>query len=785
MNSVDKFQLPTVFIIFGVTGDLVKRKLLPAFYNLHFKNLLPKKFKVIGFSRRDYSDEDLRLYLKELIRKQRFKEPDRWDSFLSQFYYIRGEFDDGKAYEKLAHILGNVDGQWRLCSNKLFYLAVPPNYYRTIVNNLHDSGLTIPCSPEEGWTRVILEKPFGKDLKNALELDELLGTLFREEQIYRIDHFLGKETVRNILAFRFSNSFLAPAWNSKYIEKIEIRLFEKERVRERGEYYDGVGALRDVGQNHLLQLLALFTMTHPRDFQSKNIWRRRIEILSRLKILKEEEIPTFTIHGQYKGYKDEEGVSKSSQTETYFKIKTYIDNARWAGVPIYLESGKGMRQSKLEVVVTFKHQEPCLCPPGQHFKNVLHYHIQPQEKIVAHFLVKKPGHDNILQLQDFEFDYQKAYQRKEFIEAYEKLLLDMIKGDQTLFVTTEEILHEWRFVEPILAAWKKNQPKLITYLPGKQITTTIADDKRRVIKKEVAIIGLGKMGGNLAQQLLNKKWRVVGFNRSRQKTDTLVQFGLEPTYSLKELTKKIAPRRIIILSLPAGAAIETIIFGKDGLVNYLKKGDIVIDASNSFYKDSIRRNKKMQKAGIDYVDVGVSGGPQGALKGASLMIGGERNIFEYLMPLFHDIAVAGGVQFFKGVGAGHFVKMVHNGIEYGMMQSIAEGFTILKNAEYKLNLKDVAYVYNHGSVIESRLISWLEDALVLYGEDLNEISGVVSHTGEGRWTIETAKELGVKAKIIKEALQFRIASAKNPSYTGKIISALRGQFGGHEVRRKI
>lgn len=782
-TATTKFNLPTVFVIFGVTGDLMKSKLLPGLFNLYKKNLLPKKLEIIGFSRRPYSDEDLRDYLRNIMMGKKFSDPSRWDAFLSQFLYLEGQFDDATVYKKLASKLGQVDGQWRVCANKLFYLAVPPHNYRTILNSLHNSGLTIPCSPEEGWTRVILEKPFGRDLKNAQELDALLGTLFKEEQIYRVDHFLGKETVRNILAFRFSNSFLAPAWNNKYIEKIEIKLYEKSRVKDRGDFYDGVGALRDVGQNHLLQLLALFTMTHPMEFDAATIRRKRVEILSHLQIDTDNtKIENRTLRGQYEGYADEDGVSKKSQTETYFKIKTYINNSRWMGVPMYLESGKAMHTSRLEVVVTFKKQDELMHQQGaKDYRNVLRYQIQPQEKITTSFLIKKPGHDYILQQQNFEFDYKEVYEREEFIEAYEKLLLDMIKGDQTLFVTTEEILQEWRFVEPILNVWKEGKPTLFTYKLQSQIAHVVAEDTIPELKKEIGIIGLGKMGGNLALQLLENGWHVVGLNRSAEKTNELAKRGLNPAYSVKELVTKLSGPRIILIMLPAGRAVDDILFGKDGLLTHLQKKDIIIDGGNSYFKDTIERAKKITAKHIGYVDVGISGGPKGARRGACVMVGGSRELFSYLLPLYIDISVAGGVAFFEGVGAGHFVKMVHNGIEYGMMQAIAEGFAVLAKSEYKPDLKKATSVYNHGSVIESRLIKWLKQAYELYGPSLEPISGSVAHTGEGAWTVETAKRMGLTTPVIEEALKFRMESEKKPSYTGKVVSALRGQFGGHTV----
>jgi 6-phosphogluconate dehydrogenase len=293
------------------------------------------------------------------------------------------------------------------------------------------------------------------------------------------------------------------------------------------------------------------------------------------------------------------------------------------------------------------------------------------------------------------------------------------------------------------------------------------------------------MGGNLTRHLLEQRWKVVGYNRTGEITKKFVKDGIEPVFSLAEIAQKLSSDkpRVIWLMLTAGEAVDRVLFDKKaGLINFLKKGDIIIDGGNSFYKDAIKRHTKLKKKGIHFFDVGTSGGPSGARNGACLMIGGEKKIFDYLEPLFKAASKNGSYQFFPGIGAGHFVKMIHNGIEYGMMQAIAEGFEVLKKARYKLNLKDVARIYNNGSVIDSRLIKWLSEAFELHTEDLKGVSGTVAHTGEGAWTVKAAQELKVKAKIIDESLKFRILSKKNPKgYTGKVLSALREQFGGHKV----
>lgn len=304
------------------------------------------------------------------------------------------------------------------------------------------------------------------------------------------------------------------------------------------------------------------------------------------------------------------------------------------------------------------------------------------------------------------------------------------------------------------------------------------------MKKEIGVIGLGKMGANVARHLKEQGWRVIGHATTPISSRKLEGEGIKGAATLKELVEQLSSPRIIWLMMPAGQGVDTALFGKGNLTTLLKKGDIVVDSGNSFYKDSIRRAKILSKKGIYFIDVGYSGGPYGARNGGSLMIGGERKTFKKLEPLFRALACKGGYQFFPGAGAGHFVKMVHNGIEYGMMQALGEGFAILRKSKYKLDLKNVVDIYNHGSVIESRLVGWLEAAFKAHTDALTDVSGSVAHTGEGLWTVQTAKEMGIAAKVIEDAFKFRINSHKHPDYTGKVVSALREQFGGHLVTDK-
>jgi len=456
-----KFEIPTIFVIFGITGDLFRSKILDSLHNLYSKDLLPKKSIIYGFGRREWQDNDLRTYLESLMKKQRIR---REKDFLNKFFYAKGTFENLESYKELSNKIGRTDNEWKFCSNKLFYLAVPPNEYKTIVVNLDKSGLTEPCSEKEGWTRVILEKPFGTDLQSAKELDTLLVKLFKEEQIYRVDHYLAKETVRNIIAFRFSNTLLEPALNNKYLKSIKVKILEKDTIENRGNFYDGVGALRDIGQNHALQLLSLFTMENPKEFSCYPIRRNRAKQMAYLKLL--GNIEESTNRAQYIGYLREKGVQNSSKTETYFKIKGTFTNGKFKDVPVYIEGGKALEKDRTYIEMKFKRAEPCICPVDKGYTNSLRYEIKPREEIEMDFLIKKSGYKFVVKKETFEFGYEKKINRKDYIPEYEQLLMDIIKGDQTLFVSTEEVMNQWKFAEPILKAWEQGKLGLIKYKIG-------------------------------------------------------------------------------------------------------------------------------------------------------------------------------------------------------------------------------------------------------------------------------------------------------------------------------
>lgn len=396
----------TTIVIFGITGDLAQKKIIPALFDMFSSGRISKDTRIVGFSRREMDDLEIRRYVSSLF-------PDDWDgkNFLEIISYVSGQFDDLESYRRLSEHLLKLDDDRKSCSNKLLYLSVPPTLYEMIARHIADSGLSIPCGGKDGFTRILIEKPFGKDLSTARHLDELLGLLFKEEQIFRIDHYVAKKSLSDLMnKHRKDNSFKSK-WNNKFITKVEINLFEKGIVGNRGAFYDDVGTFRDVGQNHMLQILSLVAMKLPDNFDARNIQKARSDVLKKLIIPNKDEI--LKMHrGQYDGYLGENGVKENSKTETFFSMVTFIDTNDFKSVPFVLSSGKALNKNVTEIVIYFKDWPK--------------------------FVFDVPAEDS-----------QKAY---------EKILLDCILGDQTIFTSTEEILAEWSYVTPIVEVWKNTTP---------------------------------------------------------------------------------------------------------------------------------------------------------------------------------------------------------------------------------------------------------------------------------------------------------------------------------------
>ncbi len=471
---------PCVMVIFGATGDLTHRKLLPALYNLALEHPLPAGFSVVGFARRPYSDDVFRQQALESINeysRQKPVNPQVWESFSQGIFYLQSDFHNPGGYEKLAELLNRLDQERGTSGNRIFYLSTPPSQYPEIIQNLGAAGLN---RNRKGWTRIIIEKPFGHDLPSARELNRQVLRVFREEQVYRIDHYLGKETVQNILVFRLANGIFEPVWNRRYVDHVQITVAENIGLEGRVGYYEESGAIRDMIQNHMLQLLTLVAMEPPIAFDGNSVRDEKVKVLHALQPMTGQDVVTNTLRGQYGpgwvngqqviGYTEEPGVSPTSRTETYVSLKTYIDNWRWAGVPFYLRTGKHLPKRLTEVAIQFK-QAPLMLfkrsdAQGKVEPNVLVLRIQPDEGISLKFGAKVPGTDMQIRSVNMDFLYGSSFVRQQ-PEAYERLILDCMLGDATLFTRKDEVEAAWTFVQGILDAWAK-QPReeILTYESG-------------------------------------------------------------------------------------------------------------------------------------------------------------------------------------------------------------------------------------------------------------------------------------------------------------------------------
>ncbi len=470
---------PCVMVIFGATGDLTHRKLLPALYNLALEHPLPPGFSVIGFARRPYTDESFRKQALDSINqfsRQKPVNPQVWESFEAGIHYLQSSFGDPKGYAKLAEKLNELDRVRGTSGNRIFYLSTPPSQYPEIIQQLGAAGLN---RNRKGWTRIIIEKPFGHDLTSARELNRQVAKVFREEQVYRIDHYLGKETVQNILVFRFANGIFEPIWDRRYVDHVQITVAENIGLEGRGAYYEESGAIRDMVQNHVLQLLTLVAMEPPVAFDGNAVRDEKVKVLHALQPLTGAEALTNSIRAQYgagwssgqsvKSYHEEPGVSPNSLTETYIAMKVSIDSWRWAGVPFYLRTGKHLPKRVTEIAIQFK-QPPLMLfkksdVEGQVEPNILTLRIQPDEGISLKFGAKVPGTEMQIRSVNMDFFYGSSFVREQ-PEAYERLLLDCMLGDSTLFTRHDEVEAAWTFVQGILDVWRTTPTGILTYEPG-------------------------------------------------------------------------------------------------------------------------------------------------------------------------------------------------------------------------------------------------------------------------------------------------------------------------------
>ncbi|MGQ9849448.1 MAG: glucose-6-phosphate dehydrogenase [Aggregatilineaceae bacterium] len=461
MNSAEHTG-PITLVIFGASGDLTERKLIPALFSLYRRQRLPQPLQIVGSARRPYTHEEFRAHLRQSVQQYATERFDTaaWEAFSANIWYYAG---DSSRAEDMAALNAFLAQREQGPANRLYYLAVAPTLYVPIVENL---GQVDMAHETDGWRRLIVEKPFGHDLASAQALNDTLHHVFAEHQVYRIDHYLGKETAQNILFFRFANTIFEPVWNRNYVDHVQLTVAETVDVGHRAGYYDQAGVLRDMFQNHLLQLLALIAMEPPFSFNADALRNEKVKVLSSIRPVG----PHDAILAQYRGYRETQGVVPDSRTPTFAALKLYVDNWRWQGVPFYLRSGKALARRVSEVVVEFK------CPPHVLFQrdtdecftpNILSLCIQPDEGIHLQFEAKVPGSQRDTRSVKMEFHYRSSFGDAPLPDAYERLLLDALLGDASLFTRSDEIEAAWRLIDPLLQRWEAEaDPHIPLYEPG-------------------------------------------------------------------------------------------------------------------------------------------------------------------------------------------------------------------------------------------------------------------------------------------------------------------------------
>jgi len=454
--------IPTTIVIFGASGDLTSRKLIPALYNSFKKWRLSENLTVIGFARRPYSDETFRATLREGVEKFSEESFDAtvWGKFTGRLHYFQGNLDVPADFSKLETYLKALEGG---PSNRLYYLATAPEHYALVVGELGAAGMAKLEPGLDVWRRIVIEKPYGRDLASAQELDLAVHAVFSESQVYRIDHYLGKETAQNILFFRFANTIFEPVWNRRYVNNVQVTVSETVDVGHRAGYYDTAGVMRDMFQNHLLQLLALVAMEAPSSFSADSVRNEKTKVFESIRPV----VLTDTVRGQYAGYKETEGVAPGSQTPTFAALKLNIDNWRWQGVPFYLRSGKVLAHKTSEIIIEFQRPPHLMfrLPEGQDFSpNILSLCIQPDEGIHLRFEAKLPDTTQEMRSVDMDFHYGSSFTGS-LPEAYERLLLEALEGDASLFTRCDGIEASWKMVDPIIQGWEANDDPALTIYP--------------------------------------------------------------------------------------------------------------------------------------------------------------------------------------------------------------------------------------------------------------------------------------------------------------------------------
>jgi 6-phosphogluconate dehydrogenase (decarboxylating)/glucose-6-phosphate 1-dehydrogenase len=796
-------------VVIGASGDLAKKKTYPSLLHLYDDNLLPEDFIIWGYARSNMSHHDLREKLRPFLEKSNVS-ADVIDGFLGKCYYKSGNsYGDVEAYTNLNSEISAYESNVsnKSVNNRLFYFAIPPNVFA-------ETGFAIKqsCVAKTGWTRLIVEKPFGRDLQSCDELLQSLSNNFEEEQIFRIDHYLGKEMVQNLLIMRFGNLWFDRLWDRNSIQCVILTFKEPFGTEGRGGYFDKFGIIRDIIQNHLLQVLTLLAMEPPTKIDGadagESIRDAKVKVLQSIAPITIDEV----LLGQYEGYTEDPTIeNKDSNTPTFAAIRCFVHTPRWAGVPFIFKAGKAMNERKAEMRIQFKDA------PASEFlfnsncpRNELVMRMQPNEAIYMKSNVKSPGFATKLIQSELEVNYNTRYFKNTNVsseinpDAYTRLILDVLRGRSATFVRSDELRRSWAIFTPLLHKIERENIKPIMYQRGTRGppgADAFIERKSGYIRNEdyifydgdvvrktavepaisppvadIGVYGLAVMGQNFALNIASHGFSVCVGNRTLSKVDATLkrafQEGRLPMVgasSPEDFIQKLKRPRKVIMLVMAGKPVDDTI---TTLTKYMEKGDILVDGGNEYYPNSIRRARALKEKGIYFIGMGISGGEEGARLGPSLMPGGAKEAYEELEPILTSCAA----QTVDGesccarvgpIGSGNFVKMVHNGIEYGDMQLIAEVYDILKNV-VGLDNESMSTIFNdwNKGKLESYLIEITaeilakEDDITGKGNVIDYILDKAGSKGTGKWTVQEAAEVSVAASVISGALDSRYISSR-------------------------
>jgi len=806
-------------IVMGASGDLAKKKTYPSLLHLYDDSLLPEDIAIWGFARSPMTHDDLRAKLRPFLEKTNCS-PNVITSFLSKCFYQKGKwYGDVDAIQDLNKIITENENRLsnKLEHNRLFYFAIPPNVF-------NEAGVAIKqaCMSEKGWTRIIIEKPFGRDLQSCEEILATLSKHFSEDQLFRMDHYLGKEMVQNLLVLRFGNLMFEKLWNRDSVQCVMLTFKEPFGTDGRGGYFDNYGIIRDIVQNHLLQVLTLLAMEPPTKADGpesgESIRNAKVQVLN--------SIPPITMDecflGQYEGYTDDETIkNKNSNTPTFVAIRCFVHTPRWSGVPFIFKAGKALNERKAEMRIQFKDAPAAefmfggKCP-----RNELVMRMQPNEAIYFKTNVKSPGFSAAPIQSELEVNYNTRFfsdsagKSDSNPDAYTRLILDVLRGRSAAFVREDELRRSWEIFTPLLHKIEKENIIPVKYKRGSRgppEADVFIEEKSGYVRNkdyifyngnverksdakntssgnaEIGVYGLSVMGQNFALNIASHGFEVCVGNRSPSKVDATVKrakvegnLPLTGSSGPQEFVSKLKRPRKVILLVQAGKPVDETI---KTLSKFMEQGDIIVDGGNEWYLNSIRRAEQLEKEGILFCGMGISGGEEGAREGPSLMPGGPKEAYDELEPILSSCAAQTStgpcVGYVGPIGAGNYVKMVHNGIEYADMQLIAEVFDVMKNVIGLDNSKmsQVFVNWNSGR-LESYLIE-ITASILAKKDDITNKGHVVDYIldktgskGTGKWTVQEAAEVSVAAPTISGALNARYMSARKNErvHASKVLS---------------